>query len=84
MSNVISDEQSKELVAHNVNRLLEKQGHSRYWLAKQTGEWNSTIANVCTAKKCCGAGLLARIAEALGVGIDELFSPVRKKYPKVS
>ena len=80
----MTDEESKEVVAYNVNRILERLDRSRYWLAQETGEWESRIANVCNGKVCCGAGLLSRISKALGVTVDELFSPIRKKHSKAS
>lgn len=81
---MISDDESKEIVAENVNRLLRQQGHSRYWLAKETGEYQSRIGSICNAENCCSAATLARIAEALKVTVDELISRKRKKYGKVS
>lgn len=80
----MTDEESKIVVAHNINRILARIDRSRYWLAKETGEWESRIASVCNAKVCCGAGMLSRIAKALDVSVDELFSPIRKKHSKAS
>lgn len=82
MSTVISNDDAKRIIARNVNRILKERGLSRRWLAQHTGEFDSTIANVCHGRKCCLAGLLARIAEALNVTLDDLLSPPRKKISK--
>jgi len=74
----MNDEETKVAIAHNINRILERQGHSRYWLAKETGEYEGTIANVCHGRNVCGAGILTRIARALGVTIDHLVKKPRK------
>lgn len=74
---MLTDEQLKGVLAANVNRLLGEMGKSRYWLAKQTGESETRIANVCRAINCCSAGLLTRIAEALGTSTDALIEPIK-------
>ncbi len=73
----MKDNEAKFVIAHNIKRLLQKQEHSRYWLAKETGEYQSTIANVCHGRKVCGAGLLSRIAKALEVNTDDLLKKPR-------
>lgn len=85
MSAVLTDQEMKRLVARNINSRLDALSQSRYWLAKKTGEWDSTIANVCNAKNCCSAGLLKRIAEVLDVTTDWLVQKhSEKKPPRVS
>lgn len=71
---VITDELATEHIAANINRLLVKREKSRYWLARVTGEYESTIANVCNGKTVCSAARLARIAAALDTTIDILMS----------
>ncbi len=71
---VISDAKAKKVIAKNVIARLRELNQSRYWLAKQTKKRESTIANVCTARSCCNAALLATIAEALGVSTDFLLT----------
>jgi hypothetical protein len=73
-----NDEQTKAAIAFNVVRYLKKQGRSRYWLSKETGDYQSTIANVCHGRSVCGAGLLTRIASALGVTADDLLKKPKK------
>lgn len=74
----MEDHETKLVIAYNVNKLLEKQGRSRYWLAKETDGHQSTLADVCHGRKICGAGLLTRIAKALGVTADDLLKKPRK------
>lgn len=74
----MEDYEAKLVIAYNVNKLLEKQEHSRYWLAKEINSHQSTLADVCHGRKICGAGLLTRIAKALGVTADDLLKKPRK------
>lgn len=84
MTTVINDSDAKRNIAFHVARILGQNGRSRYWLAKETGEWQTTIANVCNAKSVPGAGLLARIADALGCATDDLLKPIPKVGKKLS
>lgn len=71
----IADDLVKDNIAANLKWLLEeKLGRSRYWLSKQTGDYESTIANVFHGKTLCSAALLARIAVACGVTVEFLVS----------
>lgn len=83
MNNVISDIDAKRNIAFHVLRLLEKKGKSRYWLSKQTGEYESRIAAVCKGESLCKSGLLARIAEALETTTDDMLRPIPKKLRKL-
>ena len=74
----MNDEETKAAIAFNVNNILERQGRSRYWLAQETDEYEGTIANVCHGRNVCGAGMLTRIAKALGVTADDLLKEPRK------
>jgi len=82
METTIDDADIKRRISYNVNRALYKQGHSRYWLAKQTGDYEGTIAGTCNAKHVPGAGLLARIAKALDVPVDVLLTPIPESEQK--
>lgn len=75
MSTVLNDSEAKALIGSNVRRILEQRGMTKYHLAKSIGEHESTVGRIANGIHCPGAGLLARIAEALDVKIDELFSP---------
>lgn len=72
---MLNDSEAKALIGFNVRRLLEQRGRTKYWLAKSISENESTVGRIANGIHCPGAGILARIAEALDVTIDELFSP---------
>lgn len=75
----ITDDLVRENIAANLHWLLDiKMKKSRYWLAKQTGDYESTIANVYYGKTLCSAALLARIAVATGVSVEFLVSEPKK------
>lgn len=76
MDNVISDTTALERIAFNVNRLLDATGMSRYRLAKNTGESEQTIKSVADGAHNPRVSLVARIADALGVKIDDLLQPI--------
>lgn len=73
---MINDEDAKRNIAFHVNRLLETYDRSRYWLAKETGAYESRIASICNGQKLCSAAMLARLASALNVATDDLLKPV--------
>lgn len=75
-------------IAANVRRLREAAGLSTYELAEKIDEYQPTIWRLEEAKNMPGAGLLARLAESLGVTADTLLAtpPVsaRKKLSHAS
>jgi transcriptional regulator with XRE-family HTH domain len=81
---VITDDDAKHIVANNVARLIAEKGWSQQKLADATGENKMMISRVVRAEHCPGVGLMARIAEALEVTVDELLSPARKKSYRAS
>ena len=80
MSIVVTDSQVREALKSNVNRILRQRGMSRYRLAKITGESEQNIANLCNGRSIPGTAIIARIAEALAVAVDDLLP--QKKAPK--
>ena len=71
-STVITDEQAKKHIAANLARLLKMQKISQSELARRTGEARMTIWRLCRGLNVPTAGVLARIAEALGTSLDSL------------
>ena len=69
---LLSDEDAKKIIARNVKFRLRELDRSRYWLAQRTKKRESTISNVCNARNCCNAALLATLADALEVSTDWL------------
>jgi transcriptional regulator with XRE-family HTH domain len=69
----VSDEQALKNIAANVIRL--RGDRSQYWLAKEVGTYPANIARIENGENMPGAGLLSRLAEALGVSIQVLLDP---------
>lgn len=75
---MITDQDAKEVLATNLRRLLEQRGISQRQLALKTGDPVMTISNIVNGKNLAGSGIVARIAEAMEVDIDSLFTARRK------
>lgn len=85
MKTVLTDEVARENLKANLARLLEERGFTRYRLARVTGESDQTIKNVADGVHMPRAGLLSRLAEALGVSMDDLVhQPRSTTKPKKS
>lgn len=85
MDTVITDDELKANISENLNRILDQHGMSRYVLSKKTGESEQTIKNVADGLHVPRSGILARIAEAVGVSVDDLIKhpkPIRKSGKK--
>ncbi len=80
MSNVITDDQARANIAANVKRL--RGNRSRYWLAQQVGTHPIAITRLERGENLPGAGLLARLAEALETTADALLSLDAQKILK--
>lgn len=79
MNTVITDDNLKANISANLHRIMEERDSmTRYRLAQLTGESEQTIRNVVDGLHVPRTGILARIAEALDVTIDDLIaSPAR-------
>lgn len=69
---MLTDKQALANIAANVRRL--RAGRSKYWLAKALDVHPIYITRLENAENMPGAGLLARLAEALGTTTDALLS----------
>lgn len=82
---MLTDEQAKRNIAANVTRL---QGDLSYGeLARRCSLKNdriypSAIQRIARGENMPGAGLLARLAEALGASVDELLDFPPKNRPE--
>lgn len=80
---MITDDEIREHVAANVLRLIEEREWSQRDLAEKAGESPMNINRVCRGENVVRVGIVARIAEALGVNVDRLIaeppSPVVRK-----
>lgn len=72
----VSDQEALEHIAANVLRLRGER--SQYWLAKEVGSYPANIARIEKGETMPGAGLLSRLAEALGVSVQTLLDPPPK------
>jgi len=79
MSTVTNDEDTRDYVAANVQHRLSECGKTVYWLMKTTGELPNRIYPVVRGDAMATAGLLSRIAEALGCTADALLAKPSKK-----
>jgi transcriptional regulator with XRE-family HTH domain len=67
-----SDVEVRKRIATNVTNLLEVRGWSRRDLAKVTGDPVATVSRVAQGKHTAQAGVVVRVADALGVTVDRL------------
>lgn len=88
---MLSDQQTLANIAANLTRLMDGKSYSQ--LARDCSTpteraYPATIERICKGRHMPGAGLLARIAEALGVTTDDLLdsppSPRQKKMQKLA
>jgi|688.fasta_scaffold1536485_1 transcriptional regulator with XRE-family HTH domain len=70
-----TDLEVRKRIAANVTNLLEVRGLSRRDLAKKTGDAPATVARVAQGKHTAQAGVVVRVADALGVTVDRLLVP---------
>lgn len=82
---MISDAQAKDNIAANVRRLRGDRSFGEIARACSTEDWHAypaTIQQIETGRHLPSAGLLARVAEALGVTPNDLLSPPPQPPPK--
>lgn len=79
MQDLISNETALEYVSANVKDMLAVRALSQRELARRTGDHVMTLNNLVTQRHMPSGAVLARIAEALGVTIDDLFRAPKKK-----
>jgi transcriptional regulator with XRE-family HTH domain len=87
MQQVLTDQQALANIAANVTALIGTRSYSevaRMVSAPKATVYPATIERIAKGKHMPGAGLLARLAEHLGVTVDDLLAspapnPARKK-----
>jgi transcriptional regulator with XRE-family HTH domain len=72
MQDVITDKQAVASVAENVRRILDERGLSVNWLVVQLKASPGTIYPIVRGEALPSIGTTARIAEVLGVLVDDL------------
>lgn len=79
---MLTDYEAQTNIADNVCDLLESRGMSQSELAKMIGENRMSVSRICRAENLPNIGILARIAEALEVTVDELLKKNRRRRVK--
>lgn len=68
----VTDDEIRERIAANVNRLLEKKGWSGHDLAREARESSETIKRLRRGQNDVRVGVVVRVAAALKVPVDKL------------
>lgn len=68
----VTDKEALRIIGENVRRL--RGNRTMVWLANEVGTYATNISRIENAEDMPGAGLLLRVAKALDVSVDELFS----------
>lgn len=77
-----NDAATRANLAVNLGAILTEKGWSRRRLAQETGDPPSSIYRALKGESMTGAGVLRRIAHALGVTVDSLLGPIDKNSQK--
>lgn len=77
------DQEVLQTVSANVRRLREAAGLSMSALARLIDDYPGTIERVEAGKNMPGVGLLMRIAEGLGVTLNDMVQPVPSPRKKI-
>ncbi len=84
---MVSDTEAKEIIGENVRRFRGERTYSELARACSTDDWTcypATVEQVEKGRHMPGAGLLARLAEVLGVTPNDLLTSRRRKLSKAS
>lgn len=68
----MDDDEAKEVVGKNVERLRKARDMSRYKLAKEVKASTIQITRIERCEHAPGAGLMTRLAKALQVSLNDL------------
>lgn len=69
----VNDELLKNTLASNVRRFMNQRGWSQRRLAREADEPVMNVNRLLRAENVPSAGVVSRIASALGVSVDSLF-----------
>ena len=78
----MNDEQAMANIAANLR--IMRNGRSLYAVAKAAGTYPINIARIEAGLHMPGAGLLSRIAEALGTSVDRMLASPEKNSENAS
>ncbi len=74
------DRRARLIFSERVQRLLKERGQTTNWLRVQTGDDNNKMYPAVRGETNVSAGLIARIAVALGVSANDLL-PIEEIIP---
>lgn len=84
MNTVLSNQDVKDRLAHNVKVLLAKRGLSQMEVARRTGDSTMVINDIVHGRSNPSVASLLRLAEVLETTIDDLVSePGKKAAPEI-
>jgi len=81
---MLTDEQIKDNIRHNLDRLLTVRGWTQKELATRASVKESVLSDVKLGKSVPGLSIAMRIAEALDITVDRLASDPPEKNSKRS
>lgn len=81
---MLTDDAVKTAVSGNLAKILDERGNSAYWLMQQTGLSSGTLYPILRGVAVPSATVLANIAEALAVTVDDLLEEPEKQFSKKS
>jgi transcriptional regulator with XRE-family HTH domain len=79
---VLTDEQTRQNIARNLQRILAARDISQRKLAEMTGEPVMNVSRAVRGENVVNVATIARIAEALDVSIDRLVLQPAEIIPK--
>ncbi len=79
---MLTDEQAVASVSESIRRILNARGLKTHWLVLKLQASPGAIYPIVRGEVHPSVGMTARIAEALGVSVDDLLPPREFKIPE--
>lgn len=79
---MLKDKDAVEFVSGNLRRILAENGHNTRWLVLELKASPGTIYPIVRGEAMPSIATVARIAEVLGVSIDELIEKLPEEQSK--
>ena len=81
---MLTDQEAKTFLAGNLTRMLRDRGMSLRALARLTNETPMRLSNAARGATIPDVACVSRIAEALGVSIEDLIAPISQHSADVA
>jgi transcriptional regulator with XRE-family HTH domain len=78
MQATMTDTRIRKLLAANMRRAMVSRGWTQTELSDASGEPAMNISRILNEKNTPKVGTVQRLAQALGVGVDDLLQPAEK------